>query len=125
MVTVYVWGMRGHSSGSASTGSRATARTGHVPKELPGRINSTLFSACTGAYYIICLVSSYASCRRFSEPVVDGVAHDVMVECSNMGVCDRLRGVCNCADGYEGGACERLSCPVSTGTGAPCHGNGR
>jgi hypothetical protein len=33
------------------------------------------------------------------------------VECSNMGICDRETGECECFDAYEGIACERASCP--------------
>jgi hypothetical protein len=32
-------------------------------------------------------------------------------ECSNMGECDRVLGICKCADGFEGSACERFACP--------------
>lgn len=35
-----------------------------------------------------------------------GEAHFQM-ECSGKGVCDRALGVCNCYDGYTGGACQR------------------
>jgi hypothetical protein len=31
-------------------------------------------------------------------------------ECSNMGLCDRATGACNCKVGFEGNACERNSC---------------
>lgn len=37
-------------------------------------------------------------------------AHNI-AECSNMGICDRATGVCACRIGFEGKACERLSCP--------------
>ncbi|CAM9206772.1 unnamed protein product [Heterosigma akashiwo] len=37
-------------------------------------------------------------------------AHPSM-ECSNMGICDRSNGECECFDGYEGIACERAVCP--------------
>ncbi|KAL8001772.1 putative EGF-like domain-containing protein [Plasmopara halstedii] len=40
-------------------------------------------------------------------------------ECSAMGRCDRLTGICICESGFEGLACERLACPNS------CSGNGR
>ena len=40
------------------------------------------------------------------------------VECSNVGVCDRLRGICNCNKGWEGANCGRKSCPNR------CSGNG-
>jgi hypothetical protein len=37
----------------------------------------------------------------FHEPLVDEIAHDVEVECSNMGLCDRNTGYCICREGYE------------------------
>lgn len=40
-------------------------------------------------------------------------------ECSAMGRCDRSTGVCTCESGFEGVACERLTCPNA------CSGNGR
>lgn len=39
-----------------------------------------------------------------------GNAHG-LVECSNMGICDRTTGTCTCRLGFEGKACERTSCP--------------
>lgn len=39
-------------------------------------------------------------------------------ECSNRGVCDTVSGNCLCAPGFEGPACERMSCP------ADCNGRG-
>lgn len=44
-------------------------------------------------------------------------AHYYM-ECSNKGICDRKTGMCECFDGYDGGACQRASCPNS------CSGHG-
>lgn len=38
------------------------------------------------------------------------LAHN-LAECSNMGLCDRLTGVCACQIGFEGNACQRKSCP--------------
>ena len=35
-------------------------------------------------------------------------------ECSDMGHCDMLSGICKCRDGYEGAACERIGCPMSS-----------
>lgn len=32
-------------------------------------------------------------------------------ECSGKGLCNRQTGSCACFDGYEGGACQRLTCP--------------
>jgi hypothetical protein len=39
-------------------------------------------------------------------------------ECSNKGVCDREKGVCECLEGFEGKSCQRLSCPEG------CSGHG-
>lgn len=32
-------------------------------------------------------------------------------ECSGRGTCDRGAGSCDCADGYSGASCQRISCP--------------
>ena len=47
--------------------------------------------------------------------------HSNTAECSNMGICDRKTGICECFDGFGGQACERILCP---GKGN-CNGNGR
>jgi hypothetical protein len=61
----------------------------------------------------------------FHEPAVDNVAHDEEAECSNMGVCDRGTGVCACRDGFEGAACNRLSCQGRISASSACSGRGR
>ena len=53
----------------------------------------------------------------FSFPTSDNAAHSDSV-CSDMGICDRNTGQCECADGFEGAACERMTCLQD------CHGNG-
>ena len=83
--------------------------------------------------------------HRFSEPIVDNVAHDIYVECSNMGSCDRTTGECSCHAGYEvghqavpvkwtcafslflcqGAACERMTCEYLDNGDGICSGNGR
>jgi len=40
------------------------------------------------------------------------------MECSNRGLCDRKTGLCQCFEGYTGGACRRSACPNS------CSGHG-
>ncbi|CAM9627271.1 unnamed protein product [Chrysoparadoxa australica] len=49
------------------------------------------------------------------------------MECSNMGTCNRSTGTCTCRAGFEGAACERMSCPVDTSDDAlgTCSGHGR
>jgi len=44
-----------------------------------------------------------------------------LMECSNMGICDQSTGQCVCFDGFEGAACDRMSCPG----GNTCSGHGR
>ncbi|KAK1941657.1 Tenascin-X [Phytophthora citrophthora] len=46
-----------------------------------------------------------------SIPTSTTTSHDILVECSGMGKCDRTAGTCSCFPGFEGTACERTSCP--------------
>ncbi|KAE9346734.1 hypothetical protein PR003_g7286 [Phytophthora rubi] len=46
-----------------------------------------------------------------SIPTDATTAHDVLVECSGKGVCDRSSGACTCFPGFEGAACQRMGCP--------------
>eukprot|EP00607_Mallomonas_marina_P005647 CAMPEP_0182431770 /NCGR_PEP_ID=MMETSP1167-20130531/51552_1 /TAXON_ID=2988 /ORGANISM="Mallomonas Sp, Strain CCMP3275" /LENGTH=595 /DNA_ID=CAMNT_0024618483 /DNA_START=569 /DNA_END=2356 /DNA_ORIENTATION=+ len=53
-------------------------------------------------------------------------AHEY-VECANKGTCDRSIGLCTCLPGYEGAACERVTCPsspVANGDLVVCGGHG-
>ena len=47
------------------------------------------------------------------------VAHQV-TECSSRGNCDYSSGTCSCQEGFEGRACERLSCPNGCGGHGTC-----
>ena len=40
-------------------------------------------------------------------PQKDNVAHGDFVECSNMGICNRASGICECREGYTGAACDQ------------------
>ena len=51
------------------------------------------------------------------------MAHDVEVECSNKGTCDRVTGECVCTEGFYGGACEYMAC--GGGLENPCNGHGQ
>jgi hypothetical protein len=44
----------------------------------------------------------------------------MIATCSNMGICDASTGRCSCRPGYEGAACERMTCPG----GGNCNGHG-
>jgi hypothetical protein len=47
-----------------------------------------------------------------SIPKVSNQRNLEPVACSNAGDCDHSTGTCNCREGYEGRACERMSCPT-------------
>jgi len=53
--------------------------------------------------------------------IVTNSAHEYR-ECSNKGICDRSSGDCTCFEGYDGSACQRASCPTSSG--GVCSGHG-
>lgn len=60
----------------------------------------------------------------FDEPVADDTAHR-LAECSNRGICDRVRGKCVCQPQFDGEACERTLCPGKQTPQGICSGHGR
>jgi hypothetical protein len=99
----------------------------------PGEVTCSGHGVCQGTPTYECSCSrgwtgadcSLMTCPSgkswFSLPSDDDTAHDTNEECSNMGTCDRTLGQCLCMDGFEGSACERMSCP-----GEPdCSNNGQ
>lgn len=63
----------------------------------------------------------------FGRPTTgDDYAHmtDDIVECSNMGTCNRVTGTCSCMEGFEGAACNVMSCPGKEPNGPACNGRG-
>jgi hypothetical protein len=59
----------------------------------------------------------------FAYPSEDNVAHDKYTTCSDMGSCDRERGVCECQPAFYGQACEYMAC--GGGIESSCSGHGR
>eukprot|EP00600_Ochromonadales_sp_CCMP1393_P008969 CAMPEP_0174963692 /NCGR_PEP_ID=MMETSP0004_2-20121128/5468_1 /TAXON_ID=420556 /ORGANISM="Ochromonas sp., Strain CCMP1393" /LENGTH=1166 /DNA_ID=CAMNT_0016212339 /DNA_START=204 /DNA_END=3703 /DNA_ORIENTATION=+ len=81
---------------------------------------------CDRGYFGNCQARTCPKGRAwFHEPVVNEVAHDVLMECSNMGTCDRTSGRCTCRTGFEGPACERLACQGRISSSSACSGRGR
>ena len=50
----------------------------------------------------------------------DDKAHSLAV-CSNKGICNRISGTCICASGFEGAACQRMSCSSNCNGVGVCH----
>ncbi len=64
------------------------------------------------------------------KPTTNHVKLQPMTECSDMGFCDPLTGVCKCREGYGGRACQRLACPgltllAGSTISVPCNGHGK
>jgi hypothetical protein len=58
----------------------------------------------------------------FTYPSANDVAHVFQTtECSSMGICDRITGICGCVTGFSGEACQYHDCP---GVITPCQGQG-
>lgn len=67
-------------------------------------------------------------------PNADNSAHSDYTQCSNMGNCNTLTGLCECRFGFSGPACDMMLCPLGNaptshmavgGGYLPCNGNGR
>jgi hypothetical protein len=64
----------------------------------------------------------------FDYPATDNVAHMTYAECSGMGTCNRVTGVCVCRQGFYGSACELMTCNgaiVGDHAVKQCTGHGR
>ena len=103
----------------------------------PGEISCSGHGVCSGSPTYRCDCSdgwqgadcSLKTCPSgkswFMRPTDENVAHLTLTECSDMGTCDRVSGECACMGGFEGAACDRMSCPGTAATGAPCNGHGQ
>ena len=60
----------------------------------------------------------------FDYPTADNTAH-ADAPCSGKGRCSPVSGECACEPGFEGAACERMTCPGTSAAGVPCSGNGQ
>ncbi|CAM9423451.1 unnamed protein product, partial [Choristocarpus tenellus] len=118
------------SNGSGSEGQRGDC--GYVVTAVthcPGEVSCSGHGVCSGSPTYDCDCSdgwtgsdcSLKTCSYgkswFAVPTADNTAHLDRSECSGMGECDRSMGVCRCIDGFEGSACDRMSCPGGIGGG--------
>jgi hypothetical protein len=68
----------------------------------------------------------YPAATNIDGHVQTNTAHEYR-ECSNKGYCDRKSGLCDCFPGYDGVACNRMSCPKGInieGITESCSGHG-
>jgi len=78
------------------------------------------------------LMYTGADCSRFtcprgtswSTPITGSTwKHQMNVECSDKGLCDRTTGECTCFPGFEGSACQRTACPNGCSGHGTCRSN--
>ena len=100
---------------------------------LPPRSTSIIGQGGTPTYACTCFVGFQGGdCSQkicpfgpawFDFPTAVDTAH-ASAECSNRGTCDRIAGTCTCQTGFEGGACETMSCPGKGSSKGICSGVG-
>lgn len=91
--------------------------SGHGECSFDRTMKCTCFSGWMGPDCSLRTCSSGLSWIGFSE-TTDGL-HSQEAECSAMGICNRQTGLCDCNSGFEGLACEKMSCPNA------CSGHGQ
>jgi len=70
-----------------------------------------------GLDYIVSQNEPQGTWENWPAYATAGEGHFYM-ECSNMGICDRSTGQCQCFEGYSGAGCRRSNCP------SDCSGHG-
>ena len=131
----------GSSDGYGNPGTRGDCgyvRSLNPISTCPGEIECSGHGICakTGAnpsYMCSCAIGwsggdcSMRKCPEgrawYDYPKANNLAHQEMMECSNMGTCVRELGHCLCREGFFGQACEYSSCPGTTAE-YDCNGHG-
>jgi len=122
------------SDGQGNEGDRGDCGYDYAPVQAcPGIIACSGHGTCSNAPSYKCTCSlgwtsgdcSLRTCPTgkswFDLPIANNRAHQA-VECSNQGICDQTTGECKCHSGFEGAACDKMSCP---GSPTACSGNGQ
>ncbi|KAG5185323.1 tenascin-like protein [Tribonema minus] len=109
-----------HTTRSTATPCSPNLCSGHGSCESAGARSTPRQCLCVSGWFgADCSLKSCPTHAAWDDIAsANEVAHGP-AECANRGACDRLSGECACDAGYEGQACERLSCP------ARCSGHGQ
>jgi len=107
--------------------------TGSCPGEIACNLNGYCSTGFPNPYRCTCSAGwKSGDCSEricpygkswFSYPTAANTGHNIVTECSDMGLCDRTSGICNCRTNFFGAACENMIC--GGGTTNPCSGNGQ
>jgi len=100
-------------------------------RDCPGEVPCSGFGQCDAATLRCSCQAGYSgadcslmTCAKgpswFQLPSATNVAHQTLTECSDVGVCNREMGECECALSFEGAACQYLKCAGDI----PCSGHG-
>ena len=118
------------SDGYVNAGTRGDCGyTSGTPSTCPGEPACDGHGTCSGAPSYRCdceegrggpdcsLMDCHVGPSWFSFPTADNTAHSDKV-CSDMGICNRSTGECQCRSGFTGSACQYMTCHQN------CHDNG-
>jgi hypothetical protein len=123
----------GHMLNDISLQRSIKLRLKSCPSQIDG-VDCTDHGTCSGApaYQCSCMAGwtgsdcSQRTCPKGNAwsdvPTANNFAHKFS-ECSNMGICDREKGLCKCRDGFSGAACDKLNCPSAMATICAGHGS--
>ena len=103
------------------TSTTISTTSGPCPNMCQGHGSCEAFGSChceDGFLGADCSLRSCPYGPSWSDMPIstNGVAHPLIVECSNRGICNRMTGKCECFTTgmgklFEGPACERTTCP--------------
>ncbi|ETV93621.1 hypothetical protein, variant [Aphanomyces invadans] len=111
--------------GYGTTSTCPTAASNGLTCNNQGTCNSGTFYKCVcnnGFTGIDCTLRTCPSGYAWFDGASAADTAHALAICSNKGTCNTATGICTCAVGYAGAACELMTCP---GTPSVCNGRGR